>query len=138
MKRSRKGNIGVLVATDLASRGLDVNDITHIINYDIPEDPEVYVHRIGRTARMGETGRAITFVTREQGPLLTSVEMLINREVPELTLEGFQITVVKPVERKTPAQPLVSRSQAPVFGQGEAPVRKTLGSKFRPIRRRRL
>ena len=54
----------MLVATDLASRGIDVAEITHVINYDIPEDPEVYVHRVGRTARMGAKGKAYTFVRR--------------------------------------------------------------------------
>ena len=70
----RGGKFDVLIATDLASRGIDVADISHIINFDIPEDPEVYVHRVGRTARMGATGKAFTFVTRDQGDELTRVE----------------------------------------------------------------
>ena len=64
MKGFRAGKFDVLIATDLASRGIDVADISHIINYDIPEDPEAYVHRIGRTARMGDKGKAYTFVGR--------------------------------------------------------------------------
>ena len=71
MKSFRSGKFDVLVATDLASRGIDVADISHIINYDIPEDPEVYVHRVGRTARMGAEGKAFTFVSRDQGDELT-------------------------------------------------------------------
>src|SRR5204863_8047117 len=67
MKNFRGGKFDVLVATDLASRGIDVADISHIINYDISEDPEVYIHRVGRTARMGAKGKAFTFVTRDQG-----------------------------------------------------------------------
>src|SRR5207244_3407405 len=67
MKGFRHGKFDVLIATDLASRGIDVADISHIINYDIPEDPEVYVHRVGRTARMGAQGKAFTFVHRDQG-----------------------------------------------------------------------
>ena len=78
------------MATDLASRGIDVADISHIINYDIPEDPEVYVHRVGRTARMGKGGKAFTFVTKEQGDELTKVENMINMVVPVMTLEGFE------------------------------------------------
>src|SRR5256714_903849 len=62
MQGFRKGKFDVLIATDLASRGIDVADISHIINFDIPEDPEVYVHRVGRTARMGSQGKAFTFV----------------------------------------------------------------------------
>ena len=64
MKNFRHGKFDVLVATDLASRGIDVADITHIINYDIPEDPEAYVHRIGRTARMGASGKAFNLSPR--------------------------------------------------------------------------
>ena len=71
----------VLVATDLASRGLDVTGVSHIVNYDIPSDPAVYVHRIGRTARMGNSGHALTFVTPEQGRELTDIEMLIDRQL---------------------------------------------------------
>src|SRR5689334_20820311 len=90
MKSFRGGKFDVLVATDLASRGIDVADISHIINFDIPEDPEVYVHRVGRTARMGAAGKAFTFVSREQGDELTKVESLINMVVPQATLEGFE------------------------------------------------
>ncbi len=61
-KNFRTGKFDVLVATDTASRGIDVADITHIINFDLPDDPEVYVHRVGRTARMGLAGKAFTFV----------------------------------------------------------------------------
>ena len=67
MKNFRTGKFDVLIATDLASRGIDVADISHIINYDIPEDPEVYVHRVGRTARMGAAGKAFTFVAHGPG-----------------------------------------------------------------------
>ena len=90
MKSFRGGKFDVLVATDLASRGIDVADISHIINFDIPEDPEVYVHRVGRTARMGAKGKAFTLVTRQQGEELTRVEELINMIVPQATVEGFQ------------------------------------------------
>jgi superfamily II DNA/RNA helicase len=90
MKNFRHGKFDVLVATDLASRGIDVADITHIINYDIPEDPEAYVHRIGRTARMGASGKAFTFVSRDQGGELTKVEALINMVIPPATLEGWE------------------------------------------------
>ncbi len=79
----------MLVATDLAARGIDVADISHIINYDIPDDPELYVHRVGRTVRMGAKGKGFTFVTREQGEELTRVESLINMIIPQATIEGF-------------------------------------------------
>ena len=92
MARLRTGQLSVLVASDLAARGLDVDDITHVVNYDVPEDPEVYIHRIGRTARAGRTGVAWTFVSPDQGELLTKVETLINMEIPVLKLEGFEPT----------------------------------------------
>jgi ATP-dependent RNA helicase DeaD len=92
MKSFRTGKFDVLVATDLASRGIDVAGISHIINYDIPEDPEIYVHRVGRTARMGAAGKAFTFVTPEQGEELTKVENLINMLIPKANIETFTPT----------------------------------------------
>src|SRR5688500_2341790 len=89
MKGFRHGKFDVLIATDLASRGIDVADISHIINYDIPEDPEVYVHRVGRTARMGAKGKAFTFVQKDQGDELTKIENLINMVIPVAQVEGF-------------------------------------------------
>ena len=89
MKGFRDGTIPVLVATDVVGRGIDVNDISHVINYDIPDDPENYVHRIGRTGRMGKDGIAYTFVGPDQGDPLTSIELLINKTIPSLPLEGF-------------------------------------------------
>jgi len=89
MKALRSHKCRILVATDLASRGIDVNGITHIFNYDVPDDPEAYVHRIGRTARMGAAGRAFMFVTRDQGSELTRIENLINQEIPVMKVEGF-------------------------------------------------
>lgn len=115
MKNFRGGKFDVLVATDLASRGIDVADISHIINFDIPEDPEIYVHRVGRTARMGAAGKAFTFVTREQGDELTKVEGLINMVIPQAKLEGFEPTPPPadwtdlPPGDSSPAKPVQSR-----------------------------
>lgn len=89
MKGFKNGKFDVLVATDLASRGIDVAGISHIINYDVPEDPDIYVHRIGRTARMGAGGKAYMFITREQGDELTKIENTINMVIPVDTVEGF-------------------------------------------------
>ena len=86
----RDGGLKVLVCSDLASRGLDVEGITHVINYDLPEDPEIYVHRIGRTARAGRDGIAWSFVSPDQGDLLTAIEMLANTEIPRNDCEGFK------------------------------------------------
>ncbi|MHC5023532.1 MAG: DEAD/DEAH box helicase [Planctomycetota bacterium] len=90
MRKLRAGELSVLVASDLAARGLDVDDITHVINYDVPEDPEIYVHRIGRTARAGRDGVAWSFVTPDQGGLLSDIERLTNVEIPEQKYPDFQ------------------------------------------------
>src|SRR5260370_10680784 len=90
MNNFRHGKFDVLIATDLASRGIDVADISHIINFDIPEDPEVYVHRVGRTARMGAAGKAFTFVASDQGDELTKVESLVNMVIAQAKLEGLE------------------------------------------------
>jgi ATP-dependent RNA helicase DeaD len=85
----REGKVKFLVATDLMGRGIDVPGITHIINYDIPEYPEDYLHRVGRSARMEAKGKAFTFVTPEQGEALTRIEILCNLMLPEDRIEGF-------------------------------------------------
>jgi ATP-dependent RNA helicase DeaD len=90
MEKLRAGHLEVLIASDLASRGIDVEGITHVINYDLPDDVELYVHRIGRTARAGRGGIAWSFVTPEQGGLLTDIEQLINVEIPKLDYPDFQ------------------------------------------------
>src|SRR3954447_22752257 len=81
MQGFRDGKIVYLVATDVVGRGIDVKNISHVINYDLPEDPENYVHRIGRTGRLGADGRAIAFVTPEQGRQLTDIELFINLQL---------------------------------------------------------
>ncbi len=92
MERFRSGSLSVLVASDLASRGIDVEGITHVVNYDLPDDPDIYVHRIGRTARAGREGVAWSLVTTEQGKLLTEIENLINAEIPLKTYDDFEAT----------------------------------------------
>ena len=90
MRNFRHGELNVLVASDLAARGLDVDGITHVVNYDLPEDPDLYVHRIGRTARAGREGHAWSLVTPEQGSLLTQIELLINAEIPVRDYPEFE------------------------------------------------
>ena len=78
----KQGRIPVLVATDVAARGIDVKNITLVINYDLPMEPDAYVHRIGRTARAGKSGRALSFCSLEEVALLRDVEKLIKKKVP--------------------------------------------------------
>ena len=89
MRGFRSGQISILVATDVVGRGIDVENISHVINYDMPDDAENYVHRIGRTGRMGKDGVAYLFVCPDQGEPLTAIENLINKVIPPLQIEGF-------------------------------------------------
>jgi ATP-dependent RNA helicase RhlE len=85
----KSGHLSVLVATDVASRGIDVDGITHVINYELPMTPESYVHRIGRTGRAGATGEAISFCDPEERGLLADIERTIRqRLVPHATFGG--------------------------------------------------
>ncbi|MFG0306685.1 MAG: DEAD/DEAH box helicase [Phycisphaerales bacterium JB040] len=90
MGRFRDGSLSVLVASDLASRGIDVEGITHVVNFDLPDDPDVYVHRIGRTARAGREGVAWSLVRSDEGKLLSEIENLINAEIPERKYPDFE------------------------------------------------
>ncbi len=137
MERFRRHQIPILVATDLASRGIDVSAVTHIVNFDLPQDTEVYVHRVGRTARMGAVGRAVTFVTREQGSELTKIEMLINKELARLEIAGFKPSPPPRGEFGVPG-PVEPPVTPVVIQQPERPVPATLGGRFKPARRRRL
>jgi ATP-dependent RNA helicase RhlE len=81
LSKFRNGQTAVLVATDIAARGIDIDEVSHIVNYDLPEIPESYVHRIGRTARAGARGVAISFCEPQQRPLLRAIEQLIRTDI---------------------------------------------------------
>jgi ATP-dependent RNA helicase RhlE len=82
LDRYRRGDLDILVATDVASRGIDVKNITLVVNFDLPMEPDAYVHRIGRTARAGESGHAVSFCSADEVALLRQVEKLISKSVP--------------------------------------------------------
>jgi ATP-dependent RNA helicase DeaD len=90
MRQFREGSTRILVATDVVGRGIDVSSVSHIVNYDIPEFCDDYVHRVGRTGRMGREGIAFTFVAPEEGPQLTRIEMRIERLLARDEIEGFE------------------------------------------------
>jgi ATP-dependent RNA helicase DeaD len=100
MKRLRAGNVRLLIATDVVGRGIDISGVSHIINYDIPEDCDDYIHRIGRTGRISSSrpGRAFTFVGKGQGGELTRIEMRINQMIPEYHITGY--SAFQPTERQ--------------------------------------
>ena len=114
MQGFRDGKIVYLVATDVVGRGIDVRNISHVFNYDLPEDPENYVHRVGRTGRIGADGVAIAFVTPEQGKQLTNIELFINKQLDRDEIAGYQWHQPKAVEddKVAGAKPVV-----PVFGR---------------------
>jgi ATP-dependent RNA helicase RhlE len=85
----KEGKTKILVATDIASRGLDIANVTHVINYDVPEHAEDYVHRIGRTGRAQREGDAVTIVAPDEGAKLDAIEKFIDQQIPQLKLEGF-------------------------------------------------
>src|SRR5207247_10911448 len=116
MQAFRDGKITYLVATDVVGRGIDVTNISHIINYDLPHDPENYVHRIGRTGRIGADGVAVAFITPEQGEQLTKIEMFINKQITEDRIEGIQAYNVRPPAEPPPAQDPEKKPTGPVFG----------------------
>jgi ATP-dependent RNA helicase DeaD len=112
MEGFREAKISYLVATDVVGRGIDVRNISHVINYDIPDDPENYVHRIGRTGRIGADGVAFSFITPEQGDQLTAIEAYINMQLEEDRFDDFQASrprIKKADESKQPSQPVFGR-----------------------------
>jgi ATP-dependent RNA helicase DeaD len=113
MQGFRDGKIVYLVATDVVGRGIDVRNISHVINYDIPLDPENYVHRIGRTGRIGADGVALAFVTPEQGEQLTEIERFINKQIDEDQMPDFQAYTPR-IRVEIPEAP---RAVAPIFGR---------------------
>ncbi|GAB4132933.1 MAG: DEAD/DEAH box helicase [Bacteroidia bacterium] len=89
LSRFKNRNVQILVATDIASRGIDVNKLSHVINYEIPEQAETYVHRIGRTGRAGETGIALSFCTRDEMPYMKDINKLIKKNVEIIAQHPF-------------------------------------------------
>jgi ATP-dependent RNA helicase RhlE len=105
----KRGTTKVLVATDIASRGLDIEQLSHVVNYDLPNEPEVYVHRIGRTGRAGCTGSAVSFCDAEERPFLADIERLIQKRIEVWAKHPFHI---EPGHR-TASRPAPSRPSAP-------------------------
>ncbi|CRK85132.1 DEAD/DEAH box helicase [Neobacillus massiliamazoniensis] len=106
LRKFKEGSIDVLVATDVAARGLDISGVTHVYNFDIPQDPESYVHRIGRTGRAGKTGMALTFITPREKSYLAVVEKTTKRKMERMkpptldeALEGQQRAVVDKINQ---------------------------------------
>src|SRR5581483_3801788 len=113
LRKFKEGSIDVLVATDVAARGLDISGVTHVYNFDIPQDPESYVHRIGRTGRAGKAGVALTFITPREKSYLAVVEKTTKRKMERMkpptlaeALEGQQRAVVDKIVQTVEANNL--------------------------------
>ncbi|MCA9248866.1 MAG: DEAD/DEAH box helicase, partial [Planctomycetales bacterium] len=117
MSDFREGKQKVLIATDVVGRGIDVSGISHIINYDLPQSCDDYVHRVGRTGRMGREGVAYSFVTPEEGNELTRIEIRINRLLTRSEIEGFDTRA--PVARDVVADASAPAAASP---EGAAPA----------------
>ena len=120
----RDGTFQILVATDIAARGIDVSQISHVVNYDIPDTPEAYVHRIGRTGRAARSGDAFTLVTSEDTVMVRTIERTLNALLERRTVEGFDYSVAAPHRdsefARPPRPPQNRKQQTPkkAVGQG--------------------
>jgi len=91
MKGFRDRSFDILVATDIAARGIDVSGVSHVINFDVPNTPEAYTHRIGRTGRSGNEGKAFTFVTSDDRDWIRATERMIGSAIPQEKVDGFEL-----------------------------------------------
>lgn len=128
----RAGKVRVLVATDIAARGIDVDGITHVVNYDFPPNHEDYVHRIGRTGRAKAVGEAISFVSREEEDSLKALERFTRRGVPRVKAEGFDYSQPGPSRdgggnRRPPRKP--GEVRVPTGGGSGHPARRRRGAR---------
>ncbi|MBI3848775.1 MAG: DEAD/DEAH box helicase [Verrucomicrobia bacterium] len=126
----RDGRYEVLVATDIAARGLDIADVSHVINYDVPQHPEDYIHRIGRTGRAEATGDAFTLMVAEDSPHVAAIERFISQKIPRVKLDGFNYKYTALFEEGKPGQPQGYERKVKA-------VRLSGGYYFGPAKRRR-
>jgi len=120
----RNGQTRVLVATDIAARGIDVDGVSHVINFELPNVPEDYVHRVGRTARAGAAGTAIAFCSDEEGPYLRDIEKLTRcslHAIPLATLAPGDGPIERPAKAKLPREGRLASGQAPKSGRAAPP-----------------
>ncbi len=152
LAKFKDGSLPVLVATDIAARGLDIDQLPRVVNFELPNVPEDYVHRIGRTGRAGSTGSAVSLVDAEEFKLLRGIERLLKREIPKVRVEGFLPPAVveeasRPArprrdERRGPARPAPRSGPQAVDGNRRPaprsePARQTPTTSAAPAPRRR-
>lgn len=128
----KSGKVRVLVATDIAARGLDISQLPHVVNYELPHVPEDYIHRIGRTGRAGHEGEAVSLVCVDEAKLLKDIERLIKIDIPKVVIENFE------VDPTIKAQPItMGRQQQPRRGGQRNGQRNSQGAKKPSQHRRR-
>ncbi len=131
----RKGDFQILVATDIAARGIDVSQVSHVINYDIPDTPEAYIHRIGRTGRAARSGDAFTLVSGEDAAMVRTIERVLGSSLEQRKVQGFDYRApapektAQPARSARPARPAQDRTRAPkkdasAAARPEAPRRR--------------
>src|SRR5580704_7557729 len=128
LRQFHEGELAVLIATDVASRGLHIPDVSHVFNFDLPQDPADYVHRIGRTARAGADGDAISFGCEEYAISLPDIERYIGHQIPRAAIEAADLAAV------TAPPPAVWRERAPRQGQSRGGSRFSGGRSGGPNR----
>jgi ATP-dependent RNA helicase RhlE len=131
----KAGKIRVLVATDIAARGLDIDKLPHVVNFELPHVPEDYIHRIGRTARAGQEGTAVSLVCIDEERLLSDIEKLLNRKIEKQFVPGYE------VDKRIKAEPINKGKQrrssgarpsgTPPVGRGRVVARKCVAVKTR-------
>ena len=126
----KSGKVRVLVATDIAARGLDIDKLPHVVNFELPHVPEDYVHRIGRTARAGQDGTAVSLVCVDELKLLKGIEKLLKRDIPKEYVPGYE------VDKRIKAEP-VQKGRAGRAAGSRKPARKRPASKAQANKRKR-
>lgn len=118
----KQNSVRVLVATDIAARGIDIDQLPYVVNFDLPHVPEDYVHRIGRTARAGHTGKAISLVSIDEQQLLHAIERLLQKKIPKITISSYE------PDPSIKAQPLLQRDNRKNGNKGPRDPRKSANS----------
>ena len=119
----KQGEVRVLVATDIAARGLDIDQLPHVVNFDVPNIPEDYVHRIGRTGRAGNEGQAVSLVCVDEQKFLKDIERLLKREIEKVTILGYEPDPsVQPTPPPNGRLPKAGRKPSPQRGNGQDPT----------------
>ena len=137
----KRGAVRALVATDIAARGLDIKELPHVVNFELPNVPEDYVHRIGRTGRAGSNGIAVSLVCREEKPLLSSIEKLTRNRIESTTVPGFEPGAAFTMDDETEADARRSNSRpgnrkVKRAGSNKSPSRKPGARSGQPAKRR--